>query len=123
MWISVAIASIFAWTLQMASIYFAMTYRSYLPRFRRQTAISEAVSKKKQEESTMAPNMAQLQLEPVPEKELQPLPKEESQPVPTKNLQPVSRGEPQKPLPAKDQQLVPSPSTNEKAKVQVEEKH
>ncbi|VDK71061.1 unnamed protein product [Litomosoides sigmodontis] len=59
-WMFVSLASIFAWTLQMLSIYFAMTYRSYLPRSREQRAVSESVLEKKLEGSAMQANMAVL---------------------------------------------------------------
>lgn len=66
----VSFTIIFAWTLQMLSIYFAMTYRPYLPRSRSRRVISETVLEKKLEGRAMQPNMAVLQTKPVHEKEL-----------------------------------------------------
>ncbi|VDK88962.1 unnamed protein product [Onchocerca ochengi] len=89
-WILVACASCFAWTLQMASVYFALRYRSYLPRFRRRKGMSEAVLKKKLIGSTTVSNISNLELRSVPEKMQQPVPETGSQPLPENNQQLVS---------------------------------
>ncbi|KAL4003194.1 hypothetical protein ACH3XW_6605 [Acanthocheilonema viteae] len=74
----------------MISIYFAMTYRSYLPRSRKRKAMSGAAPKKKLEESAMISNVAELQLKPAPEKKSKPLSGGELQPVSeNKDVQPV----------------------------------
>ncbi|EFO23664.1 hypothetical protein LOAG_04817 [Loa loa] len=98
-------------------------YRSYLPRSRRQKVVSDAVPKKRLDESAMEANTAESQLQSAPEKELKALSKGESQLISEKNLQPIPGGEPQLSLFTKDQKPVSYPSTNSRNNDQGREKH
>uniref|UniRef100_A0A0R3QLS0 G_PROTEIN_RECEP_F1_2 domain-containing protein n=1 Tax=Brugia timori TaxID=42155 RepID=A0A0R3QLS0_9BILA len=122
-WISVCFASILVWTVQMLSVYLAITYRSYLPRSKRQKRASEAVPKKKQSESVMASNVVEQHLQPVLDHQLKPLSKRESQPVSKENLQQVPEGGSLQPLFAKNQQPVSFLSTDGRTKDQAKEQH
>uniref|UniRef100_A0A0R3S0I8 Signal peptide protein n=1 Tax=Elaeophora elaphi TaxID=1147741 RepID=A0A0R3S0I8_9BILA len=108
----------------MIAVYFALTYRSYVPRTRSRKTLPEAVSKKRQEKSATT----ELQQKPVPEKDLKLLADRGGalQPVSEKkNAQPVpsAGAEPREPLPANDQQPVSSPFANDNAEDQAKQKH
>ncbi|VDN89306.1 unnamed protein product [Brugia pahangi] len=122
-WISVCFASILVWIVQMLSLYLAITYRSYLPRSKRQKRASEAVPKKKQSESVMTSNVVEQHLQPVLDHQLKPLSKRESQPVSKENLQQVPEGGSLQPLFAKNQQPVSFLSTDGRTKDQAKEQH
>ncbi|KAK6101720.1 hypothetical protein QQG55_5655 [Brugia pahangi] len=107
----------------MLSLYLAITYRSYLPRSKRQKRASEAVPKKKQSESVMTSNVVEQHLQPVLDHQLKPLSKRESQPVSKENLQQVPEGGSLQPLFAKNQQPVSFLSTDGRTKDQAKEQH